>query len=131
MSSELQQLARNIIEKALSDMNFLGRLAEGLSYCLEDKVWGDFFENSKGDDIELDFRVKFKDITKEGGNRSFVVAVNSMVDGKVINPDIVNYAMNMSERSPEVERVCDCNEPKLYSEDKIHCAYCGGVIHGE
>lgn len=130
MSSELQQVTSGIIEKALKNMDFISKLAEGLSFCVEDKVWGEFYQNKKSDDIELDFRVTFKDITKEGGNREFILAVNSLVNGQVINPDIINHAMSMSEREPEVESTCDCNEPKLYNEDKVHCAYCGGVIRG-
>jgi len=132
MSSELQQIISDIIWKSFRNMHFTEKLVEGLAGCVENSIWEQFLENKKeGAIVELDFRVSFKDVTVEGRKREFIVMVNSLVDGKIIHPEIINKIMPMAEE-PQEEPICECDlASKLYQEDKVHCAYCGGVIHGE
>lgn len=127
MFSEPQLIVKEIIEKSLRNMQFEEGLADGLSRCVEASLWEKFLEG-KSSDIMLDFRVTLKDVTKEGEKREFMVGVNSIINGKVIYPEVINRAIAMSQE-PREERICDCDSPKLYQEDKVHCAYCGGIIH--
>lgn len=130
MFSEPQLVIKEVIMKSLRNMRFEENLAERLANCVEGMVWDKFLNGKSDKDIELDFRVTFKDVTVGDDKREFMLMVNSTVGGKIISPEIMKKVMGMA-AEPEIstEPACDCNSPKLFQEDKVHCAYCGRVIH--
>ncbi len=129
MFSEPQEVISDAIKQSLKRMRFDENLARALTSCVEGVVWDSFLDNKKGfETIELDFRVTFKDVSVDGGKREFAILINSVVGGKVINPEVIRRILPLADLPEEEERKCTCdNTAPMVHEDGIHCAYCGGV----
>jgi len=128
MFSEPKQMVSDIIRRSLRNMRFEERLAEGLANCVEGHVWEEFMDMSKEKmNVELDFRVTFRDVSGGEDKREFLVGVNSIINGQVISPEVLKEVMKMAQEKEPVE-YCDCDQP-LFKEDRIHCTFCGRVIN--
>jgi hypothetical protein len=127
---EPRAIINDVIRRSLRSMRFEERISYGLANCIEGKIWEEFLSNKKVGNIELDFRLSFEDVSKEGEKREFIVVIKHLVNGKEVSESMLREAMRMIEEpEPRVTPAdyCSC-EPHFLDSDKVHCVYCGKVV---